>query len=321
MKKKYILLLGMIFSFFACHDEGSLTAEYNYDEPIPAIADGPSEAQKLCYSLYQKYDLHAYYTLEGDEALRTPVGWTQTSFQYYVPDAYPLQAGDEATSASFLKLMVKFFNLLPDELVKSATRRHVLVKVSPAEDRLMLPWPVSIAYTDEAQQGIIYWGAMDDEIGVDADLWKYSLSFAYFETRTSTYFHKDLPILWDFMAISNGKYFYDYSDAEQDEVYEQMVIWDEESGEPIEMNMDYLMDNGFVSPYGMMMAGMTSYPYLDMVTYAVWIVNTPLVDRQEILDNYPLVRLKYDLTIKYYKEHLDLDLEAFGKEWVKVAVE
>lgn len=35
MKSKYILLLGMIVSFIACHDEDSLKSEYEYDGPIP----------------------------------------------------------------------------------------------------------------------------------------------------------------------------------------------------------------------------------------------------------------------------------------------
>ena len=321
MKRKYILLLGMIVSFIACHDEDSLKSEYEYDGPIPAIADGPSEAQKLCYSLYQKYDLHTYYTLAGDEALRTPVGWTQTAMfeyyaEYYNPDIYPMQAADEMTSESFLKLMIKFLDLLPEDLAKSISKRHVVVKCNLVQDDYYLPWPLTIAYTDEAQQGIIYWGDMTDEIGEQLDLWKYSITSAYFETRTSTYFHNYLPVPSEFANVSAGKYLYDYTtDEEQSEVFDNLFT---EDGD---LNMDFLMSNGFVDPFGMIKSGSDKYQFLDMTTYATWIVNNPLEERQNALDNYPLVKLKYDLTIKYYKENLKLDLETFGKSWLTVTID
>ena len=63
MKTKYgiMILLGWLLLGSACN-EGDLTSEFTYNGPIPAIADGPSEAQKICYELYQKYDHHVYYT-------------------------------------------------------------------------------------------------------------------------------------------------------------------------------------------------------------------------------------------------------------------
>ena len=58
-----------------------------------------------------------------------------------------------------------------------------------------------------------------------------------------------------------------------------------------------------------------------MATYATWIACHPLEERQEVLNMYPLVKRKYDLTLKYYKENLKIDLEEFSKFWVNVTVE
>ena len=46
-----------------------------------------------------------------------------------------------------------------------------------------------------------------------------------------------------------------------------------------------------------------------------------LSERQEILDTYPLVKKKYDLTLKFYKDYLKIDLEEFSKFWLNVTVE
>lgn len=51
MKTKYgiMILLGWLLLGSACN-EGDLTSEFTYNGPIPAIADGPSEAQKFVMS-------------------------------------------------------------------------------------------------------------------------------------------------------------------------------------------------------------------------------------------------------------------------------
>ena len=68
---RILVVIGLLVAIAACNDESRLSPEFEYTGPIPAIADGPSEAQKICYDLYQKYDHNVYYTLSGDEALRT----------------------------------------------------------------------------------------------------------------------------------------------------------------------------------------------------------------------------------------------------------
>ena len=139
MKTKYGILLLVCWLFFgsACN-ESDLTPEFIYNGPIPAIADGPSEAQKICYELYQKYDHHVYYTLSGDDALRTNVGTTQTNMiEYNYPDALPLEAADEDTAGAFLKLFRDFYAALPEAIVKTTViKRQVLIKENIWYDNL-----------------------------------------------------------------------------------------------------------------------------------------------------------------------------------------
>ena len=162
---RILVVIGLLVAIAACNDESRLSPEFEYTGPIPAIADGPSEAQKICYDLYQKYDHNVYYTLSGDEALRTNVGQTQINMLYYLPEsAWPLEAADEVTAESFLKLLKSFYDALPEEIVKTTViKRQVLIKVNFWFDMLLnyygvwAPEFMSIGFTDEAQQGIVYW--------------------------------------------------------------------------------------------------------------------------------------------------------------------
>lgn len=85
--------------------------------------------------------------------------------------------------------------------------------------------------------------------------------------------------------------------------------------------MDYIRSLGFVDPYPFFMLQSNYMPNEDMATYAAWIVCNPLEERQEILDNYPLVKKRYDLTLEYYKKNLGVDLEEFCEFWVNVTIE
>ena len=318
-----LIVFGLLVTGTACHED-SLSAEYEYNGPIPEITNGPSEAQKICYDLYQKYDYHVYYTLSGDDALRTDVGQTQTGMLWYLPeDALPLEAGDEATSESFLTLLRLFYNALPVETAKtSVIKRQVLVKINLWNDELLnyygfwIPEIYSIAFTDEAQQGIVYWGEMDDAIGVQPDVWKYSIAISFFRTWTSTYYNHNVPVPTEFIQVSAGYYLSEMPEADQLDAMDAMYDWD-----TFEVDMDYLMNMGFIHPYSFVMASTKSYQNEDMATYATWIVCNSLSERQEILDTYPLVKKKYDLTLKFYKDYLKIDLEEFSKFWLNVTVE
>lgn len=171
-------------------------------------------------------------------------------------------------------------------------------------------------FTDEAQQGIVYWGEIDDNIGPQPELWKYSIVNSFFKTRTSTYFARDMVAPLDFAQVSAGKYLGEMPESEQAEAMDNVVDW--MTGE---LNMDYLRSLGFVEPYAFLMITREYMPNEDMATYATWIACHPLEERQEVLNTYPLVKRKYDLTLKYYKENLKIDLEEFSKFWVNVTVE
>ena len=49
-----LILIGWMVIGYACSDDENLSPEFEYNGPIPAIADGPSNAQKICYDLYKK---------------------------------------------------------------------------------------------------------------------------------------------------------------------------------------------------------------------------------------------------------------------------
>lgn len=310
MKTIYTILISVIFMMIgiSCQKEKSLAPEFVYTGPIPAIVDGSSEAQKICYRLYQKYDLHVYYTLSGKDALRTNVGWTQINM--IEEEALPMQAGDEETSLAFLTLMEKFFNLLPEELVKSSViKRNVLVKVNTLYNNFDEFY--TIGFVDEAQQGIAYWGEMDDEIGIQPEVWKYSLCNGYFTAQLDPYISK-APKATKFGNVSDGLYA-----GNQEDYWEAMYsIFDEEG----RVDMDLLKSWGFVNPIGYTSGDAIYFQHKDMATYATWITNYTLEERQEDLENYPLLKQKYDLTIQYFKDNLNLDLETFSKAWLEVSV-
>ena len=63
--------------------------------------------------------------------------------------------------------------------------------------------------------------------------------------------------------------------------------------------MDYLRSLGFVDPYAFFMLSSKYSPNEDMASYATWIVCTPLEERQDILDTYPLVNRSYEKGLRY----------------------
>ena len=56
---KMICYCCLIWGTMACTKEDTPEAMWEYTGPVPAILDGPSQAQKMCYALYQKYDLQS----------------------------------------------------------------------------------------------------------------------------------------------------------------------------------------------------------------------------------------------------------------------
>ena len=150
---------------------------------------------------------------------------------------------------------------LPVETAKtSVIKRQVLVKINLWNDELLnyygfwIPEIYSIAFTDEAQQGIVYWGEMDDAIGVQPDVWKYSIAISFFRTWTSTYYNHNVPVPTEFIQVSAGYYLSEMPEADQLDAMDAMYDWD-----TFEVDMDYLMNMGFIHPYSFVMASTKSY--------------------------------------------------------------
>lgn len=156
---------------YGLYQEDTPEAMWEYTGPVPAILDGPSQAQKMCYALYQKYDLHIYYNLSGEEALKTEVGYTQVNgITANNPEAIPMQAADEAVAEKFLTLLTGFFALLPDEMVSSGLyRRQVLVKINPGNNKYKDENGNRIFSNTktEEMQGILYYGYLDNSQDTD----------------------------------------------------------------------------------------------------------------------------------------------------------
>ncbi|MFR7878616.1 MAG: hypothetical protein ACLU4J_20705 [Butyricimonas paravirosa] len=207
---------------------------------------------------------------------------------------------------------VTFYNALPVETAKtSVIKRQVLVKINLWNDELLnyygfwIPEIYSIAFTDEAQQGIVYWGEMDDAIGVQPDVWKYSIAISFFRTWTSTYYNHNVPVPTEFIQVSAGYYLSEMPEADQLDAMDAMYDWD-----TFEVDMDYLMNMGFIHPYSFVMASTKSYQN-EMATMQRGLCVTRL-ERQRFW--IPIVsKKKYDLTLKFYKDYLKIDLEEFSK--------
>lgn len=331
---KLLVFVGL-FIGISCQDEDSLTPEFTYSGPIPEITQGNTEAQKICYELYKTYDLHVYYTLSGDDALRTDVGKTQTieientdklkveleEFGVDLgPAALPMQSGDQVTATSFLKLLKIFYDALPEKMAKTSTlKRHVLVKIVPVFSKLfsaMLMDHYPLISFSEKGQGIVYYGGIDDEAWNDEFTWKHNIAYEYFKGMVDRIYKKDVPIATEFGLVSKDQY---ASDKEWKYDGEEInAILDMET---FEVNEDLLMQMGFVDADAYLWGNTKDKVYEeDLASYLAWIVCLPLADRQVYLDAYPLVKAKYDLAVKYMKNNYNLDMEALSKVFSEASV-
>lgn len=299
---KLVCFAGIFSGLLSCNKEEDITPVYTYSEPVPAIVDGGTEAQKLCYAFYKQYDLHVYYALGGKDALRTGRGYAQTStISRNNPEALPMQPGDEVTAERVLKLMKGIFGLLPEQMVRSSLhKRQVLVKVNPGANK----------YKDEAgnrfycnthtedPQGILYYGDVDDAAGMDLKEWKFSICYEFFRGLATT-LYKGIPLPETFRSVSEGMYYSDNLPA---------------SGACFKGNTfkaDIAKERGFVHPLGNRSNGARN-AYPDWGSYVAWVLTTPLVEREADFTDYPRIKEKYRVVLEYYKQHYDLDLEALA---------
>lgn len=324
MKKRTIVLAYMLLAVICagCYKEENLTNEWVYTEPVPAITDGPSEAQSMCYDLYRKYDLHVYYTLSGDTALRTGMGYAPANVvQSNNRAAIPMQAADEKTAGKFLTLLTDFWELFPEDMVfHGLHKRQVLVKINPAANRYMddsgtFYWLNT--YTVDVQ-GVIYYGYLDNVTDTDDKFisrlqdWKWNICFQFIKGLVNYTKIKDAHLPEAFGQVSKGLY------KSENKTEVDVCIKLNRTYLRYEFNRPIGKKCGFVHPLGAM--AMNGYPGEDWASLVAWIMTVPLADRKTDLDMYDRLKQKYDIVLQYYKDK-SMDLEAMAARWQAVKVE
>lgn len=325
MKRKniYKLLFGcLLFTcLMACTKKDTPEPLWKYAGPVPEIIDGPAMAQKMCYALWQKYDVHVYYNLSGEEALKTEVGQTQINgIIYNNAAAIPIQAADEIVAEKFLELLTGFFSLLPDDMVSHGLhRRHVLVKINPGKNNRYKDAAGNTFFVNtytEDQQGIIYYGYLNDEEDTDdkfiSDLtgWKWNICYEFFGGLSYTPY-KGIALPERFSAVSKKLYVSENAVEDKDNKVESCIKGDV-------FNRDLGKLYGFVSPFGAM--ANSDFAYADWKSFVAWILTESLSERQTDLEKYPKVLEKYKLVLKYYQDYYKLDMEKVAAGWQEIKI-
>lgn len=315
------MCFSTLLFFQGCYNEDTPEQLWQYPGPRPEIKDGPSKAQKMCYNLYQKYDLHTYYTLSGDEALIAELGITQVNpIISRNPNAIPMQAADEETAEKFLKLLTRFYDSLPYELaIKGMHKRHILVKIIPAINNHITDSGKTYWYNNYAEdmQAVIYYGYLQnnsdnsgDKFDTNLNDWKWNISFQFFRGLSVTTYKK-FPISLKFGTISKGLYYSENKTGidvclKTDAM--RRYIFTESTGKKC----------GFVHPMGALSNNERSEA--DWGSYVAWIINTPKAERDKDIAEYERVKLKYNMVINYFKSTYQIDLEDFAIKWQNITV-
>lgn len=306
---KYIhtAIIGSCLALVISCSEDTPENTWVYQGPVPEITNGPSKAQQMCYNLWQKYDIHVYYNLSDDDALKTEVGMKQINgIKSRNAKALPMQAADEASAERFLRILTEFYGLLPDNMPGSDThRRHVLVKINPGinsyKDDEGNRYYV---YCDtEDFQGIIHYGYLDNDEDSDNRLysdvngWKWSICYTYFGgLMYKSYGGYTYPTAYG--QVSDGLYYTEPEPAEDCLDYRRVY--------KSKLGKEY----GFVHPFGANASA--KYVDGDWATFVAWILTTPKSERDKDLAVYERLQRKYDIVIDFYKEKYKLDLESLS---------
>lgn len=296
---KYLMLAFVSVALLSCAKEDALHSDFEAPLPVPAIAEGPSEAQAICHYLWKTYDLHVYYTLSGEDAVNTPMGRFQTNIiEWNNPEALPLQAADEGYALQYLKMLKSFYSFLPKEVVKSQVfKRLVLVSQNPADmfmyyDEDFMPFYDNTVV--EEPLGIMFCGDLSEESFPDYDGWKQSFMQEFFQGLIS-FFEKGIQIPKSYGLISKDCYLYD-------EMGYYLYMGD--YGEYVkESGYEY----GFVDPRGA--EDDFEYGHIDFSYLAAWVVTAPDYEIERVLEEYPRMKAKYDIVVAFYKSTFGIDLD------------
>ena len=318
---KVLFLFTAAVFLTGCYREEATEAVWQYHEPIPPIANGPSNAQKLCYELYQKYGIHIYYNLSGTMAGKSEMGYIQSVSN---PAARPFQAADDDSGEVFLTLLKNFYALLPDKFAASTNRRHVLVKINPglvttgATSAYLASimdeggnYYLSCAYS-EWQQGITMYGYLDNNDDTNNTLfsnyegWKWNVCYQFIYATIYGAFRFNIAVPpAGFILVSTGLYNGEGSGGDVFMTKSGTTrIYDREIGKRC----------GFVHPFG----GVNSSslyggsPHADWSSYVAWILTTPYSERIVDIEAWPRIKTKYDLVMEYYKTIHNIDFEAIS---------
>ena len=299
------------FCLANCAKEKTPEAAWRYPGPFPAITNGPSNAQKLCYELYQKYDLHVYYNLSGDEALRSDVGNFQTASM--ANSASPCQASDEDSGERFLKLLKGFLSLLPDQMASSGPhRRHVLVKINPTltaqyVDELGNPYLACTANEDGV--GILLYGYLASDNDTNNTLfsnvegWKWNICYQFFRGSVTSLRRESVPEDFEIVCAQS-----DYRNA---------AYYTSSSGT---FNRANAKSYGFVHPFGALSATAPARVFYDWGSYVAWILTTPYTERSADIEAYPRIKTRYNAVMEYYKTTFNIDLETISTQYRALSI-
>lgn len=302
MKKiyKYLTIVILSISAISCSKEEIIESDFVAPDPVPVIADGPSEAQKICHYLWKKYDLHVYYTLSGEDALNTPMGRTQVSMiEYNNPMAIPMEPANEEYALQYLKMMKEIYSFMPDNVVsRQLFKRHILVAENCADmwmyyDEYFMPFYDNTYY--EEGLGIVYHGDFTDYSFPDYDGWKYAFLSDTFYGLSEKYV-KNIEVPTSYGLVS--KDYYQFSGDGS-----SYFLYFGEYGE-------YLKENGY--QYGFVHPKATEdtpeHSRYDFAHMAAWIVTAPEWEKEMALESYPLLKSKHDICVNFFKTRYNIDL-------------
>lgn len=313
---KPLLFALIAFVLVSCQSEEKLEPKFTYDGPVPAIVQGTTNAEKLCYALYTTYDLHVYCTLSGDDALKTGVGSMQTNG--LLQTALPLSAADPVEAEKFLKLLTKFYESLPKKLVTNTVQKRIVLVAQNCASNNYSKYVYYQNAASEDPQGIVIFGDLrqDPALNVTQAEFKMEIARSFF---TSIVARADIPA--EFGLVSKGLYasenpnHYDlYEDGEEDEDY----------------NPDWSLKllpgaNEIIKPWGFVhltsyLRASEDYSLMDIGAFAAWITNTPKATRDVDIAKYEKINTKYEMTLKYFKDNFNTDLEAVSVAWCNYTI-
>ena len=318
MNMRNILFIGiMVLVLGACTKEDALKGEWQYKGPVPEIKDGPTEALKMCYALYQKYDLHVYWDIAGEDALKTDQGVVaEYNITYNNRAALPIQAANEQTAEKFLKLLTGFYSLLPENLVRQDLhRRHLLVKVNPGKNTYTNEKGEAYFGNTYGESGIVFYGYLKDDTDetgdkLDTDLtgWKWGICYEFFKGVVSVRYKENIVFPEEYGLISKGFYAYEV-EGTGNSCMSRDLFNTEKGGE-----------QGFIHPVA---AVNPTYDECnqDWGAMVACILTQPKAERVIVFEKFPKLKSKYEIIKSYFTEYYGIDIEDLATRWQALIID